>query len=130
MKHLFSLLLSLVLLVAPAMGAESGKDSVKIIEVATAPAAKGAGLAYTVRVRYTLASLPRGKVMLGLAAGPSKSFRMLAGASVAQGQGEVELTADFAAPAGSPVTVYANISPDPHGKTWQPLASDTKALGP
>jgi hypothetical protein len=63
--------------------------------------------------------------MLGLDLEHPGQFKMLADAKVDRGVGEVELKADVKDLKRSVLTVYANLSEDPHPESWDPLAITT-----
>lgn len=103
-------------------------DSVKILEVQSTQTPGGELTSYKVRVHYELGSKPKGKVMLGFDSEGSGAYKMVGNAPVKRGSGEVELLADVKFQNRYAITVYVNLSEDPHPASWQPLASDTRQI--
>jgi hypothetical protein len=81
-----------------------------------------------VKVNYSLGSKPKGKVMLGFDSEEPENYKMVADASVERGSGEVELVADVKIPKRSTLSVYVNLSEDPHPAQWTPLANDRRQV--
>jgi TPR repeat protein len=100
-------------------------DSVEITDAKSAKIPGSDITSFKVRVSYNLASKPHGVVMLGLDLEHPGQFKMLADAKVDRGVGEVELKADVKDLKRSVLTVYANLSEDPHPESWDPLAITT-----
>jgi hypothetical protein len=85
-------------------------------------------ISYKVKVRYSLGSSPKGKVLLGFDSEDPGSYKMVGEASVERGAGETEVVADIKRPNRSAITVYVNLSEDPHPMRWTPLANDTRQV--
>lgn len=117
-----------ILLSGCATAPDHRPDSVKILEVKSAPISGGEHTSYKVKVSYSLGSKPKGKVLLGFNSEDPRHFKMVADASVERGSGEVELVADVKRPKRSVLTVYVNLSEDPHPYQWTPLANDTRQV--
>ena len=105
-----------------------GPDTVKILEIKSAPIPGGEYTSYKVKVNFSLGSKPKGKVLLGFDSEKPGSYEMVADTSVERGSGEVELVADVKHPNRSVLSVYVNLSEDPHPARWTPLANDTRQV--
>jgi hypothetical protein len=106
----------------------SGADAVRILNIESAPVPGSELTAYQVKVAFNLESKPKGKVLLGFDNGGPGSYRMLTEATVARGAGEVELRAEIRQPKRTVLSVYVNLSEDPHPERWTPLAEDTREV--
>lgn len=104
------------------------RDSVKILDVKAAAMPGSEYTSYHVKVGYSLGSTPHGKVLLGFDTDEPGSYKMVADQRVDQGTGEVELMADVKLPRRSVLSIYVNLSPDPHPVQWVPLANDTRQV--
>ena len=106
----------------------SEPDTVKILEIKSAPGPGGEYISYKVKVSFSLESKPKGKVLLGFDSEDPGRYIMVANESVERGSGVVELVADVKQTKRSVLTVYVNLSEDPHPAGWIPLANDTRQV--
>jgi len=103
-------------------------DSLSIREVKSSPVPGGGYTSYKVRAAYTLASAAKGKVGLGFDGDEPGKYRMVNDVTVERGSGEVELIGDVRHPPRRILSIYINLSPEPHPPRWTPLASDTRRI--
>ncbi len=101
------------------------RDSVRIIDVKTTKASGSDITTFRVRIGYSLIGKAHGVIMVGFDENEPRHYFMKAQTGVEQGTGEVELVAAVNVANRSVLTVYSNLSEDPHPSRWNPLASDT-----
>lgn len=111
-----------------ASGPMTPPDTVTIVDVQSEEIPDSEYTSYKVRVRYSLRSTEHGLVMLGFDLEEPGRYIMLGEQKVDRGVAEVEVLADVRLPKRNTVTVYTNLSEDPHPSQWTPLAKDSRLL--
>ena len=103
-------------------------DTVTIADVQSTKNPDSEFTSYKVKVLYALRNADHGVVMLGFDLEEPRRYIMLGEQKVERAVGEVEVHAEVRLPQRSTVTVYVNLSEDPHPTQWTPLAKDTRLL--
>jgi hypothetical protein len=128
MKTFGFLLVMIVALAGCASAPNAGSDSIKIVDVKSAKIPGSDITSFRVTASYNLSSCPHGMVLLGFDSEDPGRFKMVSDKKIESGTGEVELLADFKIPKRTVLTVYVNLSEDPHPVRWAPLANDTRQI--
>ncbi|MCL2301036.1 MAG: serine/threonine protein kinase [Firmicutes bacterium] len=103
---------------------------ISIVDVSHGALTAGQPATITVTVEYRLDTFARGEVNLGFNTNSSSSYTLVDRQVVKQGSGTVELSATITPKKWSSVSfgAYVNLSPYPHGSSWNPYADDVSSL--
>ena len=103
---------------------------ISIVDISHGTLTAGQPATITVTVDYRLDTFPRGEVNLGFNTNSSSSYTLVDRQVVKQGSGTVELSATITPKkwSGASFGAYVNLSPYPHGSSWNPYADDVYSL--
>ena len=112
----------------------TNRDYVKILSAEPSEnLTEGETVTFQIEVEYELSSAGQGMIMVGFNTYSYDSYSMVSSSSliIEKERARVTLTPSVTIKDWGPgrfFQVYVNLSPYPHGDSWSPLSSDTRAL--
>jgi len=105
-------------------------DGVRIVSITPSPLQEGERQEVEITLEYELVSRSAGRIYIGFNTDTPKGFTLVPNveAAVERGKGRVVLKAKVVPRYWGDLTffqAFANLSEDPHPKTWTPLATDS-----